>query len=254
MDTTQTEATTEFVSGDDGQADIIDQVVNEADGEAMQAEEAVEQETDWEGEAKKFRSMYDRTYAENGKLKQLEPLGQLLESRPDLVDLLQNNINGSPAQKKASGPTLPEEDFNPWEAYYKPGSQSYKLREQQGTELTNQIVGQALQRQERQLAEQMTYNNTVNELRNTYKFSDDDVNNFMQFVTQPKEQVGLPNLVKLYRDINKGGVVNDTAQAVTAAKNAPRSPGAIQGAPPQTKSEIDKVWESVMGVGDKTVF
>jgi hypothetical protein len=254
MDTTQTEATTEFVSDDEGQADIIDQVVNEADGEAMQAEEAVEQETDWEGEAKKFQSMYDRTYAENGKLKQLEPLGQLLESRPDLVDLLQNNINGSPAQQKESEPTFPEEDFNPWEAYSKPGSQSYEFRKKQNEDLTNQVVGRALQRQERQMAEKMTYNNTVNELRNTYKFSDDDVNNFMQFVTQPKEQVGLPNLVKLYRDINKGGAVSDTAQAVTAAKNAPRSPGAIQGAPPQIKSEVDKIWDSVMSVGDKTVF
>jgi hypothetical protein len=254
MDTTQTEATTEFVSGEEGQTDVIDQVVNEADGEAMQAEEAVEQEIDWEGEAKKFQSMYDRTYAENGKLKQLEPLGQLLESRPDLVDLLQNNINGSQAKQKASEPALPEEDFNPWEAYYKPGSQSYEFRKKQELDLTNQVVGQALQRQERQMAEQMTYNNTVNELRNTYKFSDDDVSNFMQFVTQPKEQVGLPNLVKLYRDVNKGGMVNDTAQAVTAAKNAPRSPGAIQGAPPQTKSDVDKVWDSVMGVGDKTVF
>ncbi len=254
MDTTQTEATTEFVSGEEGQTDIIDQVVNEADGEAMQAEEAVEQVIDWEGEAKKFQSMYDRTYAENGKLKQLEPLGQLLESRPDLVDLLQNNISGSQAKQKASKPALPEEDFNPWEAYYKPGSQSYEFRKNQELDLTNQVVGQALQRQERQMAEKMTYNNTVNELRNTYKFSDDDVNNFMQFVTQPKEQVGLPNLVKLYRDVNKGGMVSDTAQAVTAARNAPRSPGAIQGAPPQTKSDIDKVWDSVMGVGDKTVF
>tara|TARA_R110000765_G_scaffold187503_2_gene293057 strand:- start:585 stop:1349 length:765 start_codon:yes stop_codon:yes gene_type:complete len=254
MDTTQTEATTEFVSDDEGQADIIDQVVNEADGETMQAEEAVEQEIDWQGEAKKFQSMYDRTYAENGKLKQLEPLGQLLESRPDLVDLLQNNISGSQAKEQPSKPALPEEDFNPWEAYYKPGSQSYEFRKNQELDLTNQVVGQALQRQERQMAEKMTYNNTVNELRNTYKFSDDDVNNFMQFVTQPKEQVGLPNLVKLYRDVNKGGMVSDTAQAVTAARNAPRSPGAIQGAPPQTKSDIDKVWDSVMGVGDKTVF
>ena len=254
MDTTQTVATTEFVSGEEGQTDVIDQVVNEADGEAMQAEEAVEQEIDWQGEAKKFQSMYDRTYAENGKLKQLEPLGQLLESRPDLVDLLQNNINGSQANDQPSKPALPEEDFNPWEAYYKPGSQSYEFRKNQELDLTNQVVGQALQRQERQMAEKMTYNNTVNELRNTYKFSDDDVNNFMQFVTQPKEQVGLPNLVKLYRDVNKGGMVSDTAQAVTAARNAPRSPGAIQGAPPQTKSDDDKMWESVMGVGDKTVF
>ena len=87
MDTTQTEATTEFVSGEEGQNDVIDQVVNETDNEAMQTEEAVEQVMDWESEAKKFQSMYDRAYADNGKLKQLEPLGQLLESRPDLVDL-----------------------------------------------------------------------------------------------------------------------------------------------------------------------
>ena len=232
MDTTQTEATTEFVSGEEGQNDVMD----------------------WESEAKKFQSMYDRAYADNGKLKQLEPLGQLLESRPDLVDLLQSNISGKQAKQAESKPALPEEDFNPWEAYYKPGSQSYEFRKQQELELTNQVVGQALQRQEQQMSEQMTYNNTVNELRGTYKFSDEDVNNFMQFVTQPKEQVGLPNLVKLYRDVNKGGVVNDTAQAVTAAKNAPRSPGAIQGAPPQTKSDADKGWDSVMSVGDKTVF
>ena len=254
MDTTQTEATTEFVSGDEGQTEVINQVVNETDNEVMQAEEAVEQAMDWEGEAKKFQSMYDRAYADNGKLKQLEPLGQLLESRPDLVDLLQSNINEKSAKKELSKPALPEEDFNPWEAYYKPGSQSYEFRKQQETELTNQVVGQALQRQEQQMSEQMTYNNTVNELRGTYKFSDEDVNNFMQFVTQPKEQVGLPNLVKLYRDVNKVGSVSDTAQAVSVAKNAPRSPGAIQGAPPQTKSDADKVWDSVMSVGDKTVF
>ena len=194
MDTTQTEATTEFVSGEEGQTEIIDQVVNETDNEAMQAEEAVEQAIDWESEAKKFQSMYDRAYADNGKLKQLEPLGQLLESRPDLVDLLQSNINGAPAKQQESKPALPEEDFNPWEAYYKPGSQSYEFRKQQEMELTNQVVGQALQRQEQQMSEQMTYNNTVNELRNTYKFSDEDVNNFMQFVTQPKEPVSYTHL------------------------------------------------------------
>ena len=55
MDTTQTEATTEFVSGEEGQNDVIDQVVNETDNEAMQTEEAVEQVMDWASEAKKFQ-------------------------------------------------------------------------------------------------------------------------------------------------------------------------------------------------------
>ena len=58
MDTTQTEATTEFVSGEEGQTEVIDQVVNETDNEAMQVEEAVEQVMDWESEAKKFQSIF----------------------------------------------------------------------------------------------------------------------------------------------------------------------------------------------------
>lgn len=69
--------------------------------------------------------------------------------------------------------------------------------------MMNNVVNNALNEQKRQMTEEITYNNTVNELRNTYKFSDNDVQEFMGFVSQPKEQVGLSNLVKLYRDVNK---------------------------------------------------
>ena len=48
--------------------------------------------TDWEGETKKFQSMYDRSQSEVGRLKKLEPIGELLESRPDLVQVLQDKI------------------------------------------------------------------------------------------------------------------------------------------------------------------
>ena len=114
------------------------------------------------------------------------------------------------------------------------------------------IVDSALSEQKRQMAEEITYNNTVNELRNTYKFSDGDVQEFMQFVTQPKEQVGLSNLVKLYREVNNKGNVSDTAQAVQSAKEQPRTAGVLQGGSASSpKTEEKKVWDRVLGAGSR---
>ena len=234
------------------QVDAIDEVDYSAPEQNVESESVPLNE--WEVEAKKFQSMYDKSQSEVDKLKRLEPLGELLENRPDLVNVLQENMNQPAQPQQVNQEGLKPEDFNPWDAFYSPESPSFKFRLNQEMQLAKDVVDNAMAQQKQQMQEEITYNNTVNELRNTYKFTNDDVQEFMGFVSQPKEQVGLPNLVKLYRDVNKGGVVNDTAQAVNAAKNAPRSPGAIQGAPPQTKSDDDKVWDSVMSVGDKTVF
>ena len=90
-------------------------------GEVVEA--APDMGTDWEGETKKFQSMYDRSQSEVGRLKKLEPIGELLESRPDLVQVLQDKIvnpDGGSEQKAQ----LDENDFNPWDAYYKPDSPS----------------------------------------------------------------------------------------------------------------------------------
>ena len=47
---------------------------------------------DYEAEAKKFQSMYDRAQAENAKLQQGAQLLQLLEQRPDLVKTLEDEF------------------------------------------------------------------------------------------------------------------------------------------------------------------
>ena len=102
------------------------------------------------------------------------------------------------------------------------------------------------------MTEEITYNNTVNELRNTYKFSDNDIQEFMGFVTQPKEQVGLSNLVKLYRDVNKKGNAPETAQAVKAAQNQPRTAGVLQGGSTTSpKSEENKMWDNIVNAGSR---
>ena len=274
MDNTQTEAVPQADGLVDGGPSIVEEVREQADEQYVDSAEPVEQEApvdfsapevetesetipenEWEIEARKFQSMYDRTQAENDKLKRLEPLGDLLESRPDLVDVLQKNLNGQqqpqqPQQETQQG--LPAEDFNPWDAYYNPESPSFKFRMNQDVQMMNNVVNNALGEQKRQMTEEITYNNTVNELRNTYKFSDNDIQEFMGFVTQPKEQVGLSNLVKLYRDVNKKGNAPETAQAVKAAQNQPRTAGVLQGgAPSSPKSEENQVWDNIVNAGSR---
>jgi hypothetical protein len=270
MDNTQTEALPVADGLVDSGPDIVGDVRAETDGQYGEATESqetvdfsapeveVQQETipenEWEVEARKFQSMYDRTQAENDKLRKLEPLGDLLESRPDLVDVLQKNINGQPQQQpqQEAQQGLPAEDFNPWDAYYNAESPSFKFRMNQDVQMMNNVVNNALGEQKRQMTEEITYNNTVNELRNTYKFSDNDVQEFMGFVTQPKEQVGLSNLVKLYRDVNKKGNAPETAQAVRAAQNQPRTAGVLQGGSPSSpKSEENKVWDNIVNAGSR---
>ena len=270
MDNTQTEAVPQADGLVDGGPDIVEEVRTEADGqygESPESQETVDfsapevevqqeviPENEWEVEARKFQSMYDRTQAENDKLRRLEPLGDLLESRPDLVEVLQKNINGQPQQQpqQEAQQGLPAEDFNPWDAYYNAESPSFKFRMNQDVQLMNNVVSNALGEQKRQMTEEITYNNTVNELRNTYKFSDNDVQEFMGFVTQPKERVGLSNLVKLYRDVNKKGNAPETAQAVRAAQNQPRTAGVLQGGSPSSpKTEENKVWDNIVNAGSR---
>jgi hypothetical protein len=114
------------------------------------------------------------------------------------------------------------------------------------------MIDSALGEQKRQMTEEITYNNTINELRNTYKFADGDIQKFMQFVTQPKEHVGLSNLVKLYRDVNQMGNVSDTARAVQSAREQPRTAGVLQGGSASSpKTEENKVWDRVVAAGSR---
>ena len=74
---------------------------------------------------------------------------------------------------------------------------------------------------------------------------------FLSFTTQPKEQVGLNNLVKLWQMQNGQSVANnDTIQAVNAAKQAPRTAGVLQGQAPQSpKTDTDNMFDGIINSG-----
>jgi len=204
---------------------------------------------DYEAEAKKFQSMYDRSQAENAKLQQGAQILQLLEQRPDLVQKLQDGI-ANPEDTAKQEPGLKEDDFNPWETF-KPGTVTGDYVANQLNSQMENIVNKKLAQQQQQMQAEMQLNNTVGELRSTYKMSDNDIRDFLSFTTQPKEQVGLNNLVKLWQMQNGQSVANnDTIQAVNAAKQAPRTAGVLQGQAPQTpKTDTDNMFDGILNSG-----
>jgi len=220
--------------------------------EGVDAEATEEPALNEDSEARKFQSMYDRSQAELSELKKFEPLVNLLETRPDLVKVLQDNISESPSQEQSS-PEVVVDDFNPWDAFDpKKDTPSRKLVQSDMERIAEQKISKAMAEQQARVQTEMHLNNTVNTLRNNYKMSDGDIKEFLQFSTQPKEQVGLGNLVKLWRDVSGVSQNNtDTLNAVKAAQDTPRSAGVLQGQPVQNKSDADKLWESVKNAGSR---
>ena len=238
------------VQGDESQFE--DGTILGQSPEGVVAETNEDPVLDEDTEARKFQSMYDRSQAELGELKKYEPLVDLLETRPDLVKVLQDNISNS-SDGNQSSPAVEVDDFNPWDAFDpKKDTPSRKLVKSDMERIAEQKISKAMAEQQAKVQTEMHLNNTVNTLRNNYKMSDGDIKEFLQFSTQPKEQVGLGNLVKLWRDVSGVSQNNtDTLNAVKAAQDTPRSAGVLQGQPVQNKSETDKLWESVKNAGSR---
>ena len=105
---------------------------------------------DHEAEARKFQSMYDRAQSENARLKRLEPVAELLEKRPDLVQKLQEGI-ATPQSSKESQPGINKDDFNPWDAYTEEGSVSNQHVKNQMQQVAGGMIQNAMAEQQRQM-------------------------------------------------------------------------------------------------------
>jgi len=237
----------------DNESRFEDGTILEESPEVVAAETNEDPVLSEDAEIRKFQSMYDRSQAELGELKKYEPLVDLLESRPDLVKVLQDNIS-SPANQEQSSSAEEVDDFNPWDAFdQKKDTASSRHVKNQMKNIAAETINKTMAEQQSKMQTEMHLNNTVNELRGNYKMSDNDIKEFLQFSTQPKEQVGLGNLVKLWRDVSGVSQNNtDTINAVRAAQDAPRSAGVLQGQPAKTKNEVDKMWDSVVNAGSRS--
>jgi len=211
---------------DQGQELSEEQEVQET--QEMQQEETVEA-SPLEDEVKKWQSMYDKAQADNTKM------------QTALTDYL-NSQQQAQQQPQQQVPQITEDEFNPWDAYYKPESPSYKMRVHSESNLVHSVLDNEIQR----LEGNMAMSNTRNELRQLHNMNDNDINEFMEFISQPKDSVPVSALVKLWRDTNGR---NDQAPNVAIPKTkqqAPRTAGTQSNQGPTRKSDASKVWDQIM--------
>ena len=202
--------------------------------DAEQEEQFAEQTEDVgsQDEVRKWQSMYDRAQAENAKMQ--NAMTEYLRSQ-----------NQAQEQTKNVVPTVTEDEFNPWEAYYKPDSPSYQMRMQNESSLVHDVVDQKISR----LQNDMSLNNTRNELRQLHNMNDNDINEFMSFVAQPKDSVPVSSLVKLWRDTT-GRSGNASNVAIPRTKQqAPRTAGTQSNQGPVRKSDETKAWDGILKSG-----
>ena len=240
------------IEGVEGQ--VLEQVVEPEQVGGQPAEQGYEQPID---DAKKFQSMYDRKTADYDKLnneveelRKYQQLGKVLEQRPDVVEAMRNTLSGGKqVEEQPKQEQLSEDAFDPWEAYYKPGSPSYEMRVSQEKNLVNNAV----QEQFSGLQKQMALNNLKQDLATKHGFEDPAMaDDFIQFATNPRDELPIDMLVDVYRKY-KGGEqkVSPNLEAVQRTQKIAPTAGVVQGASPEQPNEIDNVWSGVMGVSSR---
>ena len=223
-------------------------------------ESQIDYGTDWENETRKFQSMYDKQKSDYESLKSqyeelapMQDLRKVLDERPDVVELMRNKLEGKPVQEtiqqQDDTDIVDESSFDPWEAYYKPESPSYKMRMTQEKALVDEAVGQHMS----QLQGQVALQNLRNELSSNYNMQDEkDINEFIEFATTPRDQLPMDLLIDVYRKYYNKGVdnVSPNMEAVKATQSIPKTAGILQGGEaPSGKNEQESAWDRILQAG-----
>lgn len=212
-------------------------------------------------EAKKFQSMYDKKSADYDRLnsevsglKKLEKLGSMLKERPDVVEAMKRTLSGEKVvneqSQKQETQSLDENSFDPWEAYYKPGSDSYEMRVREQKTLVNQAVTEQM----KGIQETVAINNLKGELSSKHGFNDPkQVEDFIQFATQPRKDVPIEMLVDVYKKHNNlpQATTGENVEAARRTQAIPQSAGVLQGGEGRKPSEMEDIWKGVMDANSR---
>jgi len=160
--------------------------------------------------------------------------------------MIERGLSGESVEDKGmEGSTTPE-NFDPWDAYYKPDSESYKFRVSQEKKLVHETVDNELAK----LQNQMAMNNLKSELVSKHNLGADDAERFLQFATTPKANLPIETLIKVWKENEgKGAQVSENMEVVKKTKSIPKPAGVLQGGQQPQKSEADQVWDRVMNAG-----
>ena len=209
------------------------------------------QEVTEEESSRYHQSRADKLAAENEQLKKYEKVGQLLESRPDLVQNLMGQLQGSGQPQQPQNVEMSQDEFDPWEAFNDPKSKSYQYREQQDDQRIDARVEQRLGGLQKQMGQTQLQNQVIND----GLVAKEELPGFMDFVNKHPAEYGIENVVKMFRAVN---AENPATQApnpldqVRQNQQAPTPAGILAGEQPVRKTEKDAVWDSIVNAGTRT--
>jgi len=225
---------------DENQSEITDNV-GQDNGEQQQ-----ESSTDWEQQAKYHQSEKDKLYAENQNLKKYEQIGQLLESRPDIVENIQTMISGQPNANETV--SMDKDEFDPWEAYNDPSSKSYKFRQQELQKTINEGVNQQMQGFQKQVG--------LNQLKTELSqkgLNPEEVESFMDFAAKNPAEYGVDGAINMWKSIvSPQANNNNPLDAVRQNQSAPQQAGILNGEQPERKGEKDEMWNAITKAGSRS--
>jgi len=221
---------------------------NDSIGQDEQVDMQESSTENWEEQAKYFQSEKDKLSAENQKLKQYEEVGKFLESRPDIVQAIQNQAGGQPeAQPQAA---LKPDEFDPWEAYNDPTSASYKFRMQEMQQTINSAVNQATDGIRQQTGRSQLQSQLASQGMNT-----DEINSFMDFADKHPSEYGLENVIKMWKAVSQAPAEShgdNPLDKVRDVQQQPQPTGVLQGERPRgPKSDGDAMWDNIMNAGSR---
>ena len=220
---------------------------NVGQDEATQQQES----NDWESQAKYFQSEKDKLHAENQKLKQYEQIGQMLESRPDIVNTISGMVQGGqPTQPERV--ELSKDEFDPWEAYNDPSSKSYKYRQQELQDTINEAVSSQVSNVQKEVG----MNKLQTELANK-GLDAEQISSFMDFASKNPAEYGIDGAINMWQAVtqNKAEAQNNTENPLDAIRQnqaVPQQAGVLSGEQPVKKDEKDSMWEGIIKAGSRT--
>ena len=209
-----------------------------------------ESSKDWQSQAKYFQSEKDKLYAENQNLKKYEQIGQMLESRPDIVQTISGMVQGQPTQTEQRI-SLAKDEFDPWEAYNDQSSKSYQFRQQELQDSINEAVSS----QVGQVQKQVGMNQLKGELEKR-GLNDEQIKSFYDFAQKNPSEYGIDGAINMWQAVAQQPTESEQTNenpldSIRQNQSVPQQAGILNGQQPVKKDEAQKMWESIMDAGSR---
>ena len=220
-------------------------------------DEATQQQAsddDWETQAKYHQLEKDKLYAENQKLKQYEQVGQMLESRPDIVQAVSGMLQGGQQAPQQERIELSKDEFDPWEAYNDPSSKSYQFRQQELQDTINEAVTSQVGAQVGEVKKEVGMSKLQTELANK-GLNAEQITSFMDFASKNPAEYGIDGAINMWQSVTQQPTEGESKEspldAIRQNQAVPQQAGILNGQQPAKKDDKDSMWDAITKAGSR---